>query len=363
MSQGSVSITTVHLKRLPWVFVFLMSIAVSFFVPASVVLGQEEDCGKISVDAMEDVKISCENRFTGTSPGDEQLRTTCRETGRREIQIAFQACTAKGPPQQFGKESEYDCNTAFQLLQNEARGACEETSRNSTLSEIQTEEEKKVSIQQCVNNRLAVQETVSQCEKRLSDQNVAGYWTCFVTFERSLVNNDGIKTTCSDFRKNRTGKGVSSLGSALNAQAACYSICDQAETRRVPGQNQPTRCEFIRTLGCKDENTLDITGVENARLKEQEFKIRELQALTAKLPRLRGNSIPQVIGSLISVALQILGSIAFVLFVYGGVLWMISSGGDKQAKAMKIITWTALGLIVILASYALTDFLVQSFIP
>ena len=72
--------------------------------------------------------------------------------------------------------------------------------------------------------------------------------------------------------------------------------------------------------------------------------------------------IPVLIGKGIKLLMQVIGTIALLMFVYGGVLWMISAGSaEKTKKAMDIMLWASLGVIVILASYALVDFVFKLF--
>ncbi len=62
----------------------------------------------------------------------------------------------------------------------------------------------------------------------------------------------------------------------------------------------------------------------------------------------------------ISAALSIVGSLALLMFVYGGVLWMTSRGETKQVtKGKDTIMWATLGLVIIFASYTLVAALIQ----
>ncbi len=69
---------------------------------------------------------------------------------------------------------------------------------------------------------------------------------------------------------------------------------------------------------------------------------------------------PQVlIGNIINAALGVVGSIALLMFIYGGFTWMTSGGSaDKIKKGRDILMWSAIGLIVIFASYGLVRFLI-----
>ena len=63
-----------------------------------------------------------------------------------------------------------------------------------------------------------------------------------------------------------------------------------------------------------------------------------------------------IIGNLIKAVLSIVGSLALLMFVYGGVLWITSFGESKRIeKGKTIITWAVLGLAIIAAAYVLVN--------
>lgn len=52
--------------------------------------------------------------------------------------------------------------------------------------------------------------------------------------------------------------------------------------------------------------------------------------------------------------LSVAGSIAIFALIVGGVMYMTSSGDEQKANsAKKVITWTIIGTVLILASYAI----------
>ena len=62
-------------------------------------------------------------------------------------------------------------------------------------------------------------------------------------------------------------------------------------------------------------------------------------------------TIQQIIGSGIRVSLGIVGSVALVMFFYGGYLWLISGGSsDKIKKGKETLIWATIGLVVIFGS-------------
>lgn len=63
--------------------------------------------------------------------------------------------------------------------------------------------------------------------------------------------------------------------------------------------------------------------------------------------------IYSVINNIITVLLGLTGALALVAFIYGGVLWMVSSGDTgKVEKGKKMIIWALIGLVVVFSSYA-----------
>jgi hypothetical protein len=77
-----------------------------------------------------------------------------------------------------------------------------------------------------------------------------------------------------------------------------------------------------------------------------------------------GDRDPRVIaGNVIKVLLALLGVIAVVLILYGGFIWMTAMGNDeKTTKAKNLIGAGIVGLLVILAAYAITIFVLRSFL-
>ncbi len=72
-------------------------------------------------------------------------------------------------------------------------------------------------------------------------------------------------------------------------------------------------------------------------------------------------SLPVTVARILSVVFSLLGIIFVVLFVYAGFLYMTSQGNEQQVdKAKKIMTAAIIGLAIMLASYAIARFVVNS---
>jgi hypothetical protein len=69
------------------------------------------------------------------------------------------------------------------------------------------------------------------------------------------------------------------------------------------------------------------------------------------------NSPQALIGKVINSVLGVVGSIALLMFVYGGLIWMTSAGSPEKIKnGQDILVWSAIGLVVIFSAYGLTRF-------
>lgn len=82
----------------------------------------------------------------------------------------------------------------------------------------------------------------------------------------------------------------------------------------------------------------------------------------SELNKLGASDMATAIGKAIKMGTGILGSIALIMVLYGGILWMTSSGNaEKIRQATDILVWSSLGIVVILASYGLVDYVFEAF--
>lgn len=65
------------------------------------------------------------------------------------------------------------------------------------------------------------------------------------------------------------------------------------------------------------------------------------------------------VASIINAGLSMIGVIFLVLMIYGGYIWMAARGDEAEAKKAKgIITMAIIGLVVVIAAYAISTFVV-----
>lgn len=72
-------------------------------------------------------------------------------------------------------------------------------------------------------------------------------------------------------------------------------------------------------------------------------------------------NIPSAIGKIVGAGLAFIGVIFLILMIYGGFTWMFARGNEQEvAKAKDLIYSAVIGLIIVLAAYALTRYLGQA---
>ncbi len=70
---------------------------------------------------------------------------------------------------------------------------------------------------------------------------------------------------------------------------------------------------------------------------------------------LKGKTLAEIIGTVIKAFLSFLGVIFLILMIYGGYIWMLARGNEQEvARAKNIIRNALIGLIIVLAAYAIT---------
>jgi hypothetical protein len=71
--------------------------------------------------------------------------------------------------------------------------------------------------------------------------------------------------------------------------------------------------------------------------------------------------ISVLIGRIINGALGFVGSLALVMFIYGGFTWMLAAGNQQRVqKGKEILIWATIGLVVIFTSYAVVKMVLES---
>lgn len=84
-------------------------------------------------------------------------------------------------------------------------------------------------------------------------------------------------------------------------------------------------------------------------------------ALAQSLRPLGSVTIPEIIGRVVSMILGVLGSLALLMFIWGGIVWMTAQGNDEKIKKAKnTIVYAILGLVVAFLSYTIVSYLINT---
>ncbi len=118
-------------------------------------------------------------------------------------------------------------------------------------------------------------------------------------------------------------------------------------------------------MECADRYEYDINEVPDPHEKEntgQSPSSTSLKKFADQLNKLEAKTLPALIGVIIKGLMGIIGTVALVMMLYGGILWMTARGNSETTtKARDTILWAGLGIVVIFASYALVDFIFEIF--
>ncbi|MFA7314584.1 MAG: hypothetical protein WC025_01470 [Candidatus Magasanikbacteria bacterium] len=84
-------------------------------------------------------------------------------------------------------------------------------------------------------------------------------------------------------------------------------------------------------------------------------------ATAAKLPMTK--DLASVLGNVIGSALSLISVLFFGLMLYGGIIWMTARGkSESTSKALDTIIAATIGIIIVLAAYAITNFVFSNVI-
>lgn len=143
--------------------------------------------------------------------------------------------------------------------------------------------------------------------------------------------------------KGSTGNDLQ-MGDNFSSLGACNAQCAPAPGLLCEGYTNPS-CKEAATKQPSPSGGSQTTGKLTNPLGEE---------VTQK-------GLPFLIGRVINAILGIVGSIALLMFIYGGFMWLTSSGNEQRiTKGKQILTWAVIGLTIIFLSYTLVGFVISS---
>lgn len=74
---------------------------------------------------------------------------------------------------------------------------------------------------------------------------------------------------------------------------------------------------------------------------------------------IRQTDIPTLVGGTIRRFGGLIGTLFLALLIYGGIIWMTAQGSDEKIKKAKaIITSAVIGLVVTVAAYSISEYVI-----
>lgn len=126
-------------------------------------------------------------------------------------------------------------------------------------------------------------------------------------------------------------------------------VCD--ETEMATCDDNLTKCETAAAGAAKNAGGGGNVG--------DKYGLKQT-ATEAQLPNI-DKDLPAIVGIMIAALLGLVATVFFALMVYGGFLWMTAAGnGEQVGQAKKLIMNAVLGIIVISAAYAITNFVINA---
>jgi Type IV secretion system pilin len=96
----------------------------------------------------------------------------------------------------------------------------------------------------------------------------------------------------------------------------------------------------------------------------QDFGKKLLSDTGVKNGGYQTSSIETILGNVITAFLGLLGVIFLVLMLYGGYMWLIARGNEEKVNTAKdTIKNSIIGLIIVVASYAISYYVLTAVFP
>jgi hypothetical protein len=167
---------------------------------------------------------------------------------------------------------------------------------------------------------------------------------------------------CDDASKHCTYLSTVDASSVGASASPCIEACTAAGRDYCLSTDASSDPNKDKGAGVDAKGGVSGTGVpaRDSQGATKDNQILSGSVLTLPLP-LGNISLPALIGRVIKQILSIVGALALLFFVWGGLKWMLARGAaDEIAKAKKIIVAALSGLIAIFASYAILDLIINT---
>ncbi len=214
----------------------------------------------------------------------------------------------------------------------------------------------------------------SACMDKEATRSWAGVRNCAIkSINNKPASIECIKEKNPDFYKKYSG--MLSGGKIESSGCRCTVTSNAEAGSAESSQEKEMVPEFATEEACADQSTpektftqctwtaelFSDTSADNALKSIFTTSDGNLGASLKGLNQLPGVSPQQLIGRVIKTAMGVIGTIALLILVYAGILWMVATGNaQRENEAKEIMYWGALGVIIILGSYAIVQFIIEN---
>lgn len=143
----------------------------------------------------------------------------------------------------------------------------------------------------------------------------------------------------------------------------CLAVCDETQIQETAGECENTAeicCVAQEAEGPVQEEILQIKVGEKEEEGAKPEPLDALQQGAKKLNPMKISGPTMLFSRAINIMLAFMGSIALVLYIFAGIMWMTAGGNDERVKKAKsIFVWTTLGALAMGASYMIVRTVLQ----
>lgn len=161
--------------------------------------------------------------------------------------------------------------------------------------------------------------------------------------------------------------GRTTLAKYTAYQGSCEAYCQLAgfDSAGNAGQYE-SQCDYRTSDNCAKPLNPEATGCKdiaaaNAGADFNRQTVTNRGSVVGLSLPLSNIKLEAFIGRVIRAIVGLVGTIALVMFIWGGLQWMLAAGdATKVAAGKKTITWATLGIFAIASAYAILNFIINA---
>lgn len=145
-----------------------------------------------------------------------------------------------------------------------------------------------------------------------------------------------------------------------NWSVSC-KLTDEAPNFKDPFSTEGSQSLSKESVGCILFKICPSSEVQSGTQSGEAGKYTAPTVIKLQNPLGEGRTDMRVIvGEIIATALGVMGSLALVVFIYGGFMWLTAGGSDEKVKkGSQAMIWAVIGIFIIFSSYAILTLVIS----